>query len=196
MAFGLDPDPEVKGRFYAALHDAGAVVLGVDSTLDLFSAHIRPRRAIRIDYGIDLDAVEAYRQDTDRSALRSRLGFAEQDVLMLCLGTFEPRKAQGLLAAAFARLAHKHPRAVLALVGDRVSPYSAAVHEVVRRLGLGDRIRLVPMTPSIPDWYLAADGFILRRTSNPCRGRCLRRWPLEPRARIGRVRGARHRPGR
>jgi glycosyltransferase involved in cell wall biosynthesis len=47
------------------------------------------------------------------------------------------------------------------MVGDSGGAYSAALHNVVDRLGIADRIRLLPVTPDTNEWYLAADAFIL-----------------------------------
>ena len=66
-----------------------------------------------------------------------------------------------MLAAAFARVADEHPRAVMAMVGDQPGPFSEGLHALVRNFGLDRRVRLVPLTPEIDDWYLAADAFIV-----------------------------------
>ena len=76
------------------------------------------------------------------------------------MGTYEPRKAQGALALAFAEVADDAPDTVFAFVGDTGGPYADAVHDVVDRLELGDRIRLVPVVSDIYVWYLMADALV------------------------------------
>jgi glycosyltransferase involved in cell wall biosynthesis len=93
--------------------------------------------------------------------LRSERGIAEDETLILSVGTIEPRKAQAGLAFAFARLLDEHPRARLALVGDQGTTYSRAVGEAVARIGAGDRIEVVPVTPETSRWYAMADAFAL-----------------------------------
>lgn len=161
VGFAAPPDDLVRRRFLEAFHQAGAVVFEADATRRLFQHLIRPGHGLRVDYGIDLDRVRSFVAENPREVVRNRLDVSPAQVLVMCMGTYEPRKAQGLLAAAFARVADEHPRAVLAMVGDRGGSFSEAVHEVVDNLGLADSIRLLPLTADIEDWYLAADAFIL-----------------------------------
>jgi D-inositol-3-phosphate glycosyltransferase len=46
-------------------------------------------------------------------------------------------------------------------VGDFPSTYSEGLHGVVARLGLEERIRMIPLTTDVDDWYAAADAFVL-----------------------------------
>lgn len=154
-------DEHVRARYYAAALDAAALVFEADATSHLYEHVARPGRCIRVDYGIDLDRIDAAIAAEDRETTRARLGIRPGTTLLLCLGTMEPRKAQGALVQAFGRLTTRHPTAVLALVGDRPGAYSDAVHAVVHRTGVGDRIRIEPVTPDIDAWYRAADGFAL-----------------------------------
>jgi D-inositol-3-phosphate glycosyltransferase len=161
VGFHSPPDPHVRRRFLEAFGQAGAVVFEADATKRLFRDVIREGRAVRVDYGIDLDRIHEFVAENSRDDVRDTLGVKPDETLIMCMGTYEPRKAQALLTAAFARVSDDHPRAVLAMVGDKGGPYSEGVHELVRNFDLGDRVRLVPVTPAIDDWYLAADAFIL-----------------------------------
>ncbi len=154
-------DNHVRGRFVDAFRQAEHVIFEADATAQLFSDLIPSGRSRRVDYGIDLERIDAFRATSDRRASREAKGFAGDEVVLLCLGTFEPRKAQGALCAAFARIVDQHPRARLALVGDTGTPYSEALHEIVERLQLAGRVSLFPVTPDIDDWYHVADGFVL-----------------------------------
>jgi D-inositol-3-phosphate glycosyltransferase len=155
------PDAYVSARLRHALAGASAVVFEAEATRRLYEPDVGPGRAVRIDYGIDLQRIDRYRRDHDRAALRAAHGLAEDECLLVCIGTYEPRKSQASLATAFARVAGDHPDAVLALVGDTGSPYAIGVRDLVERLDLGDRVRLVPVTPDIDAWYLMADVFVL-----------------------------------
>ena len=116
---------------------------------------------MRIDYGVDLDRIDRYRRDHDRDALRAAHSVGADHCLLVCVGTYEARKAQAGLAVAFARVADGHAGAVLALVGDTGTDYARGVRDVVDRLGVGDRVLLGRVTPDIDAWYLMADGFVL-----------------------------------
>ena len=64
------------------------------------------------------------------------------------------------LCSVFAKVADRHPRARLVLVGDTGAPYRG-VALAVERLGMGERIAVCPVTPNIYEWYTVADGFVL-----------------------------------
>ena len=155
------PDELIRRRFLEAFSQAGAVVFEADATMRLFQHLIRDGRGLRVDYGIDLERVRDFIADNPRQIVRERLDVRPEQILVMCMGTYEPRKGQALLATAFARVAEEHPRAVLAMVGDTGDPYSLGIHSMVDNFGITDRVRLVPVTPNIEDWYLAADAFIL-----------------------------------
>jgi D-inositol-3-phosphate glycosyltransferase len=161
VAYTEPPDAHVSARLRQALAGASAVVFEAEATRRLYEPDVGPGRTVRIDYGIDLDRIDRYRRDHDRAALRAAHDVADDECLLVCIGNYEPRKSQAGLAAAFARVAGDHPDAVLALVGDTGSPYAMGLRDLVERLELGDRARLVPVTPDIDAWYLMADVFVL-----------------------------------
>ncbi len=137
------------------------VIFEAEATRLLYCPHGDPRRFVKVDYGIDLAAIDAFRSGQDRAAARAAHGWRDDDVVLLCVGTLEPRKGQGSLLRAFARVAPDHPEAVLVLVGDRGDHYGAQVRAYADRLGLGDRVRIDPVTPDLYDLYAAADAFVL-----------------------------------
>jgi D-inositol-3-phosphate glycosyltransferase len=161
VGFRSTPDAHVRRRFFDAFGQADAVVFEADATKRLFRDVLPQGRGVRIDYGIDLERIRSFVAENARGDVRERLDIRPDQILILCLGTYEPRKAQGLLTAAFARVADDNSRAVLAMVGDQGGPFSAGVHDLVRNFNLVDRVRMIPVTPEIDEWYLAADAFIL-----------------------------------
>lgn len=154
-------EAEVRQRFLGAFGSAAAIVFVADATKALFEHLARPGRCIRLKYGPDIGRLRAFREANDRSAVRDALGIAPTDVLFVCVGTVEPRKAQGILSMALAEINAEHPEAVLAMVGDQGGYYSDGLKAVLDRLDLGDRIRVIPLTPDVEQWYFAADAFIL-----------------------------------
>jgi glycosyltransferase involved in cell wall biosynthesis len=160
-AFGEGLDPAIEARFQPAFSSAAALIFEADATRRLFDALGDPRRFVRVDYGIDLDHVDRFMEATDRASLRSALGVEPDETLLLCMGTYEARKAQGTLAVAFSRIAAKHPRAVMAFVGANGTIYADGLQKMADRLDLGSRLRLIPVTEDIDPWYFVADGFVL-----------------------------------
>ena len=153
-------DDHLRSRFLAALAGADRLVFEADATMELYRGHGDPGRLMRIDYGIPLADLEAERAALDRERLRRERGIADDETLILSVGTIEPRKAQAGLSFAFARLLDEFPRAA----GARRRPRDA-LFAGGRRGGRADRrghrIEVVPVTPETSRWYAMADAFAL-----------------------------------
>jgi glycosyltransferase involved in cell wall biosynthesis len=160
--YGPRVDDHVAERIRHSLRAADALVFEAEATRRLFAPQAGDAgRAIRIDSGLGLDALAKRRAGLDRERLRALHGFGARERVIVCVGTIEPRKGQVPLALAFARLARRHPDAVLVLVGDRADEYSAGLAAMLARLRLGRRIRTVPVTPEVEPWLELADAFVL-----------------------------------
>lgn len=147
----------VRGRIEAALNGADRLVFEADATNRLYSRFIdAPDRAVTVNYAVDVAAIDAHLDRGTRASLRTAFELPEDAVVLLCVGIFEERKSQGCLIEAFAHVADAHPEAMLVLVGDHPAPHSDALHRSVPD-HLASRIRFVPITPNIWDWYQAAD---------------------------------------
>jgi glycosyltransferase involved in cell wall biosynthesis len=160
-AYGETIHPYARQRLVASLGTATAVVFEAEATRQMFEGYGDARRFVKVPYGVDLGAIRAYRQSTDRAKLRAYEGWSDRHQVVLCMGTYEPRKGQGALVLAFADLAQEFPHAVLALVGDTGTPYAKAVREVVARTGLGRRVRCVEVVEDTYEWYAKADVLVV-----------------------------------
>jgi glycosyltransferase involved in cell wall biosynthesis len=149
--------PYVRDRMVAALGHTAALVFEAHSTRAQYALYGDPRRFITVPYGITVADVEKYRATTIRDDLRRAASIDDETTVLLCMGTFEPRKAQGALVAAFAELTQEFPDTLLVLVGDVGGAYADAVHEVADRLALGDRVRFLPVVDEPYGWYAIAD---------------------------------------
>lgn len=141
----------VSPRFRALYHEAG----------------LPPERFQIIPNGVDLDRFRPA-SDGDRRALRRHLGLREDLPLVLFVGFFSHEKCPDLLFDAWADTFATAPRSSLVIVGASRSDYyeiDPAMVERVRadaaRLGCTDRLTLVEHTPSIEQYYRAADVFVL-----------------------------------
>jgi D-inositol-3-phosphate glycosyltransferase len=160
-AYGPDgSDPYVRVQAVEALAEAAALVFEADATRRQYEPYADGRRLLTVPYGITVADVDQYRADADRAALRRANGITDDATVLLCMGTYEPRKGQGALAAAFAEIADDFPNPVFVFVGDTGGPYAEGVHDVVDRLGVGDRVRFVPVVADIYAWYLMADALV------------------------------------
>jgi glycosyltransferase involved in cell wall biosynthesis len=148
-------------RLEAALRQCSAVTFESDATRNLFLTYGSEDRFLKVPYGIDTSAVCAFLRGFDRDRERARRGILNGDVILLCIGTVEPRKQQILLTRAFEHALPKEPRAKLWLVGESPSLYSMTLRQYLERKKLGQTVRLFPVVPDPYPWYGMADGFVL-----------------------------------
>ena len=161
-AYGEDGiAPEVRSSVLCAFARTPAVVFVADATRAAYSDIGDRRRLITIPYGVPLEEIAEYRRRADRCSIRQAAGIPIDATVLLCVGTIEPRKAQAALVVAFAEVAAEFPEAVLVLVGDTGSAYAEGVRELVRRLGMADRVRLETVSPDPHPWYVASDAFVM-----------------------------------
>jgi glycosyltransferase involved in cell wall biosynthesis len=150
--------PYTRARAEGALAQAAAVVFPAEATRQLYLGAADPARLTAIPYGVELEDMG---RAPDRTQARRLLGIDPDAQLVLCLGSIEARKSQAMLATAFARIAERHPRAQLALVGATdhayCADYLAALREFAARAGLEGRIRIEPVTDDPYSWHAAAD---------------------------------------
>jgi glycosyltransferase involved in cell wall biosynthesis len=147
----------VRIRIEAALKGATRLIFEADATRRLYGKHVgAPDRAVTLNYGVDVAAIDAHLARGTKEAVRAAYELPEEAVVLVCVGIFEERKAQGCLIEAFRHVAGAHPAAMLVLVGDHPSPFSEALHRAVPD-HLASRVRFVPITSDIWDWYQAAD---------------------------------------
>jgi glycosyltransferase involved in cell wall biosynthesis len=96
---------------------------------------------------------------TPRKEWRARQGFAEEDVLFVCVARFAPQKNHALLLNAFAQGPASDPRAHLVLVGEGI--LQGGLEEQAKNLGLADRVHFLGLRTDIPDVLGAMDVFVL-----------------------------------
>ena len=96
----------------------------------------------------------------DRAECRSALGLSPDLRAMLYVGRLAREKNLGVLFEMAARAFAVDPSLRLWLVGD--GPYRSECAQVVRRLGIGDRVRFVGYVPraEVDRYYAAADLFV------------------------------------
>jgi D-inositol-3-phosphate glycosyltransferase len=150
-------DPAISTRMRAALSAAAVVVFEAASTLDLYAHEVTDLRARLVPYGVVSSDIAAYIEASSRPELRAATGYADDDIVFLCVGVFEPRKAVLALVAAFGAVASRHPHARLVLVGGHRSPYADAVRDAVTSLDLDGRVDIVDINPDVYQWYRIAD---------------------------------------
>lgn len=96
----------------------------------------------------------------DRAEMRQELGIQPDQRILLYVGRLAIEKNLATLFRAAGRIFEREPRARLWVVGD--GPYRAECTQIVRELGLGDRVRFVGFVPrsEVDRYYVAADLFL------------------------------------
>jgi teichuronic acid biosynthesis glycosyltransferase TuaC len=145
--------PGIAGQIAEAGRAAGGL-LAVSAALKADMAALGlPADRIRVHHtGIDLDAFHPGAAPAGRAAAGTSL---------LAVGHLIPRKGQEHALAALERL----PGATLILVGE--GPDRAKLERIVRRRGLGDRVRFLGNVPheALPGLFAAADVMVLPTAS-------------------------------
>jgi len=152
-----DWHPYVRDRLVATLGGADRLVFEAQATSEMFARYAQSRRRVVVRYGVDTAGISEFRQAFDRPAARASFGIAEDAVVLLSVGTLEERKSQACLLEAFVSVASRHSKATLVVVGDRPNRYSEIVHHLINEAELEDRIRLLPVTSEIWQWYALSD---------------------------------------
>jgi D-inositol-3-phosphate glycosyltransferase len=150
--------PQLRQRAEAALSGAHALVFEAAATQHLFEAEAGESRCLTLPYGLDLAGVDRDRAAFDMQREREAAGIPQDAELIVCIGTIEARKAQNVLAQAFDLIGDRHPHAHLAFVGGRKDAECEALESLIEASGaVGERMRVIPITPDVHNWYGMAD---------------------------------------
>ncbi len=140
--FQYAPSP-AKRAFYLEMERAmgGATDLlvacsDVEGELAVGEGVVPRERLLVVPNGVDL---EACRSTEDVAETRRRFGFAEDDVVVSMAARMAPPKDPSCVVRAAARLAERHPRLRVLLVGD--GPLRAAAEAEAARLGANGVVR-------------------------------------------------------
>jgi glycosyltransferase involved in cell wall biosynthesis len=162
VAYGIDGiAAEVRDAIVRAVARTSVVVFDAEETRRLHSGTSGLERGLVVPHGVPLEEIERFRRTVDRCSARSMIGLVDDEQLVLNVGIIAPHKGQAALLLAFAEVAEEFPTARLAFVGDPATSYSRAVHQVVERLGLRDRVRIEATNDQPYVWYRSADAFVL-----------------------------------
>lgn len=108
--------------------------------------------------GVDTNRYAANRvSDTDVMAIRQELNLDSEDILLLCIAEFTPRKRHQDVLNALAKL--NNPQIHLALAG--IGPLMAQMKELVQELGIDRQVHFLGFREDIPTLIQAAKAVLL-----------------------------------
>ena len=149
--------PYLKDRLLATLAATDRLVFEAEATSELFAPYADAERRVVVRYGVDIDGIARYEWTFDREAARAEYEIRDDAVVLLSVGVIVERKAAACLMEAFIEIADVHPEATLVIIGDYRCAYSEILHGLIDDAGLDDRLRLLPITPDIWQWYALSD---------------------------------------
>ncbi|HEY2784975.1 MAG TPA: glycosyltransferase [Fimbriiglobus sp.] len=120
----------------------------------------RGNRIRVIENGIPL---EPYGPSVDKSELKRTLGLEPIRRYVVHIARHHPVKDQSTLIRGFASATTTLLDVDLVLVGD--GPLREELEDLVRSLGVADRVRFVGIQNNVPEWLRAADAFALTSVS-------------------------------
>jgi glycosyltransferase involved in cell wall biosynthesis len=146
-----------QGTVDALRRADGVVAVSQDLEARVLALGVRPER-IRVIYnGVDAGLFHP----GCAAGARARLGLPAGKLILLSIGNLVPVKGFDVLLEALAQLVRAEVEFTCYLVGQ--GPARAQLEQQVHRSGLAGRVVLVGPRPhpELPDWYRAADLFVL-----------------------------------
>ena len=164
---------EIAGRALECFKFPYRIVFVADATRNRYLPLNSHHNFTVIHNGLNLERLDLERLDLERlektdkiwtrEEARKSLNVADEEIALLLLGTVCERKGQQDLALALEKI----PEALFCklkvfIVGDRPSPYSDKLKEIVGNLpeNLQSRVTIVPETPDTARYYNCADIFV------------------------------------
>jgi glycosyltransferase involved in cell wall biosynthesis len=162
--------PQTPGRGWRtaeAMRNAdGVIAVSRDLAKKVTAMGADPRHVTVVYDGIDASKFHP----GELADARRRVNIAEGDPVILFVGNLLPVKGVDVLIDACARVAQHGQRFRCFLVGQ--GPLRESLRQRVSQLGLADRVTLVGpvLHADLPDWFRAADVFVLPSHSEgvPC----------------------------
>jgi glycosyltransferase involved in cell wall biosynthesis len=150
--------PARRQRTIEALQQADAVIAVSHDLADrLLHFGVAARRLHLVYDGVD----SALFHPGPKAQARARLGLEENGRVVLAIGNLVAVKGFNILIESCVQLARNGLPFVCYLIGG--GPLRRALEQQVRRCGLKDQVRFLGALPQneLPDWYRAADVFVL-----------------------------------
>lgn len=122
---------------------------------------IPDNRIQRIYNGVDFSAFRG--APMERAALRKRLGFALDDLLIVQVARLDPLKDHATAIRAIRRVAAQRANARLVLVGE--GPERETIEAEIKRRGVQPHVRLLGLRSDVADLLHASDLFLLTSIS-------------------------------
>lgn len=108
-----------------------------------------------INQGFDFSYLSPSSEEIDKA--KAELGFSEKNINIVCVARYSRAKGQNYLLLALHELIKTNPHISLTLMGPGDSEW---LIELVRKLGLGEYVRILPSRNDVPACIAASDMII------------------------------------
>lgn len=129
-----------------------------------------------VSYGVEKDKIciipngvdaSRFTPELDGTAIRSKLGFAKDDIVVSFIGTFGPWHGAEVLAQTISKVCAHNPHVRYLYIGGGGS--YERVKEIVKSSGYEDRVRMIGFVPQLeaPLYLAACDILVSPQIPNP-----------------------------
>ncbi|MGA2232334.1 MAG: glycosyltransferase [Tepidisphaeraceae bacterium] len=139
------------------------VIFGSDATRQVYASWNTAHNFVSMHNPLDLDRLKAGASAWTRNSARQSLGAAENDLVILTVGSICQRKGQMDLVQALAALPWwLRARLRVFFVGDKTEPYLHQLQAAIKGLEgeLPSRVTIAEETADVARYYKAADLFV------------------------------------
>jgi glycosyltransferase involved in cell wall biosynthesis len=117
-----------------------------------------------IPNGVDTSRFRPARDEAERAQVRQRIGIHPDDFVLLFVGPINRRKGADRLLEAWGKLASRHGRARLIIVGPRfdvanprLRPFNECLNRLLASSGAEERVRFTGLVDKVEEYMRAAD---------------------------------------
>ncbi len=143
--YSIDLEPMAAPEFvYRLIRRMSDAVFCLSRWLEKQNTEYGCRNVIYLPPFIDTDLFQF--QPSHRLETRKELGLADDNIVIGYAGAITPNTGVHVLLEALARIKDRYPRARLMVMGTRRIESDYDLEDIVRRLGLEDRVRFIPPT--------------------------------------------------
>ena len=110
--------------------------------------------------GVNISQFSSLLVSSEAISVRKELGLSVDTLIILAVGTVNPRKGYDLLIKVAARVLSKHSGVCFLISGSELENYSKYLHDLVGELGLKQTFRFLGSRHDIPRLMNACDIFV------------------------------------
>ncbi len=113
-----------------------------------------------IHNGMDVTAIEAYKQENSKAHVRRAHSISDETTVITAIGSTVRRKGHDILVKAAIELLRRRNNLLFFVVGGKKGECLDELEGMIKDSGLGNSIKIVPETPDVFPYYRLSDIFV------------------------------------